>query len=238
MKTKTFLLGVLAALLALLTLFFPASSVMSSYFHSSSFQKASPSTAYPFVLFQDNFDDGDADGWTVSESGVWYVENGEYVVDMGEGQYLTGIALAGDDAWRDYTLDLDVKGEAGFDKGILFRCNDIWNGCYYVNLVSDPSNQVLLGRLVNHVGETLSSALYPNTNGMWYHVTIKLAGLNIRVYVNDQLQIDYTADHSTYVAQGKIGLCGYTSTGGLDKIRFDNVIVMGAYVLYMPEIIR
>jgi len=47
------------------------------------------------IIFHDNFDDGNADGWTTVGLGTWYVENGEYIVDMGNGNDLEGQTHAG-----------------------------------------------------------------------------------------------------------------------------------------------
>jgi hypothetical protein len=70
------------------------------------------------TLFEDDFEDGNANGWTTSGNGTWYVENGEYVVDMGNGSELMGRSTAGDINWTDFSLEVDIKGELGVDKHI------------------------------------------------------------------------------------------------------------------------
>jgi hypothetical protein len=55
------------------------------------------------------------------------VENGEYVVDMGEGQNLDSASVAGDSKWTDYIFEVDIKGERGVDKHIYARYIDADN---------------------------------------------------------------------------------------------------------------
>jgi len=71
---------------------------------------------FGLTVFEDNFDDGDADGWTVVDEGTregpsrWVVENGQYVQKSNiygleppwEGTY----SYAGDDAWGDYMFEV------------------------------------------------------------------------------------------------------------------------------------
>src|SRR4051812_12869849 len=88
-------------------------------------------SSIPSILFSDNFDDGNADGWIVSGLGTWYIENGEYSVDMGTGGFLGGNSTIGDLSWTDYIYDVDVRGESGIDKIVIFRYKDDSNN-YHV----------------------------------------------------------------------------------------------------------
>ena len=167
------------------------------------------------VLFSDDFNDGNADGWITDGLGTWYVENGEYVVDMGSGVNLKGEALAGDLNWTDYIYEVDVKADQGVDKGIIFHCTETCS--YGVDIVSAPYNVVHLG----NNGVNLVTVAFPNSSGVWYHVKIELVGANIKVYVDDQLLIDYTG----VITHGRIGVAGWTGAVGLDIVRFDNLMI-------------
>jgi hypothetical protein len=96
----------------------------------------------------DDFNDGNAEGWSPSGVGNWLVENGEYVVDMGEGKYRDGVSVAGDLQWTDYTFEVDITGERGVDKHICARYIDVKNQ-YIVNLRGKPFNDVLLVKREN-----------------------------------------------------------------------------------------
>jgi hypothetical protein len=178
----------------------------------------------PYLLFADNFDDGNADGWTTSMSGTWTVDNYEYVVDMGAGQNLLGISTAGDTSWQDYVLKLDLRGEAGADKSFGFRVNE--TGDYWINIVGDPGNHVLLG----HNGDVLVNQYYPNGNVVWYHVVVSVLGPRSRVYINDNLIIN----HADETQAGYIELVGWTGAFGSDIVRYDNVEVRAIKPIYLP----
>jgi Domain of Unknown Function (DUF1080) len=63
-------------------------------------QLAGQNVATTFVIgtpaFLDDFQDGNAEGWSLHGFGNWFVENGEYVVDMGERKDRDGVSVAGD----------------------------------------------------------------------------------------------------------------------------------------------
>ncbi len=88
------------------------------------------------VLFSDDFNDGNADGWTTRLDGTWYVENFEYVVDMGTGSQLRGESLAGDTSWTDYTFEADVVIENGWGKDFLYHYIDE-NNYYHTSLIEN-----------------------------------------------------------------------------------------------------
>ncbi len=182
------------------------------------------------LLFQDDFNDGNADGWTPYGLGTWSVINGEYVVDMGSGNSLLGYALAGDMDWTDYIFEADINSIQGENKAICFRCSDA--NSYFVNIVGNPYNVLLLGRGVN----LFVTFYYPNTSGYWYHVKVIIMSANMRVYVNDQMLINYTDTNADRIKQGGIGVNGWTGAGTVDNVRFDNVIVRAIMPMYLPLI--
>jgi hypothetical protein len=194
------------------------------------------STPDPHILFQDDFNDGNADGWTTYGLGTWSVNNGEYVVDMGSGSSRLGSALAGDTNWTDYIFDVDMKADLGAGKAVCFRCNVVVGAVvgYYVNIVGNPYNVFILGK----TGNNLVSFYYPSTTGIWYHVKVVIMGANIIVYVNDQLMINYTDNNADRITHGGIGLNGWTGDEQFDVVRYDNVVVRAANYIYIPIIIR
>lgn len=185
----------------------------------------------PLLLFQDDFEDGILDGWEMSGPGTWAIENGELVVDMGEGIELNGYAYEGESGWRDFSLDVDLKADEGTEKSIGFRVDE--DGGYWVNMRGDPMNDILLGKS----SAILSSTTYLNQAGVWYHVRVEMVGSTIKVFVNDQLKLDYT-DPVTDVSHGKIALIGWTGLLGVDKVRFDNVVVrlLNPSLIFLPKL--
>jgi hypothetical protein len=192
------------------------------------------SMANPYILFKDDFNDGNADGWTTYGLGTWTVNNGEYKVDMGSGSFLLGYSSAGDVNWTDYIFEVDVKADLGENKAIYFRDNGV--ASYFVNIVGGyPYDHVLLGKNPDIL---FNDFYYPNTTGIWYHVKVVIISTNIKVYLNDQLLINYTASGSNLITQGRISLVGWTGAGLSDVVRFDNVVVRGFRPTFLPMIIR
>ena len=222
--------------LILLTLIFPILNANGFYPTSRSDQNNGFSLNSPNILFEDNFNDGNADGWVEYGLGTWYVTNGEYHVDMGIGLNLGGQSLAGNNNWTNYIYELDVMSEDGGDQGILFRCVSVVPDCYYVNLQGSGLNHVLLGK--PDLPYVLASADFPIIMGAWYHVKIALIGSNIKVFVNNSLVINYTASAPYLVTHGGIGLSAYTGAYNSDKVRFDNIIVTVPYTWYFPMVIN
>lgn len=180
----------------------------------------------PGLLFYDNFDDGNADGWTTSGVGTWYVENNEYVIDMDGFWGYEGLSVAGDADWTNYVLDIDMMGEQMYDKLINFRYHDV-DTRYEVNLRSS-FDDIWVGRVYgNGIGE-----YFPNVNNTWYHVTIFSIDERILVLVGGVLVLDWFDDSENYIPHGKIGLRGWNGA----KVRYDNVLVQKIIAISGPTI--
>lgn len=175
------------------------------------------------ILFQDDFDDGNADGWDISGDGSWSVVNNEYLVEMGTGLDLHGFAVAGDPEWADFVLEVDIRGETGVDKLLMARYVDPENW-YALNLRSDPFNDLTLSREENGTHTILTTVPYPNAVGEWYHLTWGFDKAQIQVYMDETLLIDYEDCHSA-LGHGRIGLLGYTGDWGTDRVVYDHVLV-------------
>jgi hypothetical protein len=181
------------------------------------------SAASTLILFQDDFDDGNADGWTVL-SGSWNVVNGEYICQL-SGRDVRGTSEAGEDAWADYTVEVDIKIVDGIDAGVDVRRSE--DSHYSVNLrrSGTPSSPDLRLWKYDEGQSTLlvdiPLDLRANT---WYSVRISLVGANIQVFIDDSQVINYT-DSSSPITHGKIGLVGWTGSWDTSIVHFDNVLV-------------
>lgn len=184
---------------------------------------ASPQSSTLPILFQDDFNDGNADGWEVSGVGSWSVVNNEYVVEMGTGVGLEGYSVAGDPAWADFIYEVDVRGEAGVDKVIVARYVDEENW-YALNLRNVPFNDVTLSREEAGQHTILAAAFFENEIGEWYHLTWVFDNNRIRASVDGSLKIDYEDANSSLV-NGRIGLLGWSGDWAVDRVAFDNIVV-------------
>ncbi len=191
----------------------------------NTFQLQSDS-AYTMDCFSDDFNDGNADGWTTYGSsdagnrGVWSVNaSGQYTIGgcpgaktVAEGTSFTDLV---------YEADISVSGLNSDGTGFLFRVSnpvgnvaDGYNG-YYVALRVDKKLQ--LGRVTgNNVWKELSVVAVPCTSG---HLKVVAVGNNIKVYINDVQYLDYTDnDGSQVTSPGAIGLRTWWGTSQIDNI--------------------
>jgi hypothetical protein len=189
------------------------------------------------VLFKDSFNDGNANGWEEHLGGLnnnygWsvvkdtsgnYTYQGEVVKEC-TGDYPT-YTVNGDIEWGNYSLELKVRGVKGVDKVIFFRYGTS-AGNYAINIIGN--NRLVLAKnpygLVKNI--QLPSGLINNNE--WFTVKIIANKVNIQIYINNFLAIDYL-DLVNPILKGKIMLMiwpgAYAGCGGETIVQFDNIVV-------------
>ena len=182
------------------------------------------------VLFEDNFDDGNADGWTISPLGNaagWGVSGGAYTYDGG------GISnsYAGEVSWSDYTLSVKVRLStlSNFPGGIRGRVNPA-TGAGYAVWLYPASGEIKLFRAtgwdIDSAGltelGTVGSIPFDTTN--FHTVWLSFTGTTIDVYYDGVLKI--SATDATY-GNGAVAL-----DVSNQAVAFDDVsVVFGLPVL-------
>ena len=168
------------------------------------------------VLFTDDFEDGNANGWTAF-GGTWsVVTDGTrvYRQSSGSSRYRSG---AGSTAWTNYSVEARVKPTTwnGTDRfaGLAARLRDRYNG--YV-LALRSSGRVEMLRIVSGTSTALASRPFPVTLGTWYTLRIDVVGTTLRGYVNGALQ--FTATDGTFAA-GLVGGATDYATASFDNFR-------------------
>jgi hypothetical protein len=193
------------------------------------------STNFNFNLFKGdlfsfiNFDDGSVDDWTqIRGSCSWDIQNGVLSTSM-NGPNNWCMEAGGDLHWQEFTVDAWIRGNFGVDKMLAFRVKDA-NNYYAVNLRSLWNGQqwLTMNKMAN--GQFYADIVhvpYSNTNGVWYHLTVKAVGSLFNVSVNGQHQFDWNdiGAYGNVIYNGGVGLCCYTGENGSDNISFDNVCV-------------
>jgi len=162
------------------------------------------------TLFSDDFNDGNANGWTTS-GGTWSVNASEYLNTS------SGLSTTGDSAWTDYSVEAKVKPVVSTYAGIMGRYQS--NSNYYQLEVHAGNNKLSLWR--NDGGSWTEVGSYSTTinTGTAYTLKLDMNGTALSGYLNGTLRISVTdSAHSS----GKIGV-----RSGNDA-RFDDVIVLGA----------
>jgi len=164
--------------------------------------------AADYVLLQEMFEDGEADGWYLDDGWSVHQEaNGNHVL-YGEGLWQWAIPDIGfddtDHPWTDYTVSFRMKLISGgmqvecrltFEGGrtrymVGFREDDTWFGKEYPN---DTYNDVC---------DVAPPA--PLNIGEWHDVVITLAGARVTVFVDGVVWFDRT-DLSDPLLRGGIG---------------------------------
>lgn len=170
-----------------------------------------------------------ADGNEYSD-GIWTVQNG--VLKM-TGNPACGKRLYGDKNWGDYTVTVEVTPGAGVNCGLLVRATNPgactfqlsegtakdaetstdWVEGYYVGLTE---GNVLLGKQ-SYGYDALKSAKGSFKAGTTYTMKVVCQGANIKVYVDDQLYIDYTDDNA--YMQGMVGVRTHQCAATYDNLK-------------------
>src|SRR5262249_32496465 len=139
---------------------------------------------------------------------------------------LRSIVSAGDTAWDDVAVDLDVCMMRGVDKGVIVRMQgESGTG---VDLRGGSYQDVLLYQGAWSMGRAGAT----NANGTWNHLRVEAKGNRYRVFVNGELKLDRAdgraearGDPHAAKRSGRVGLPAYTGGVGLCTVYYDNVVV-------------
>lgn len=177
----------------------------------SAYSNTASATTAPYAptLFSDDFNDGNANGWTVV-SGTWAMSNGTAY----KGTTANGMAINGQSSWTDYSVQARVKKDARVPC-ILARYSDSGN---FYNL--EITNTGLdLWKIVG--GTWTRIGTYPTAiaNKTWYTLTLSVQGTTITGSLDGVERI--TATDASHLS-GRMGL---RSSGGSTSAVFDDVLV-------------
>jgi hypothetical protein len=192
---------------------------------------------HSYIIFQDDFEDGDAEEWTIdvnladAPESSWAVEldDGNHVLNM-SGRSLG--TLAGNIAWTDYTLELKVKTLTTVtDVCINFRIQDI---SYYSLQCGDHFALQKAKPVNSHYLNSTESYLNPNT---WYTITIVCIENSIKIYVDGVLWLSYLDENDPFLYGGlQVAVGGYE--GAPAAMLIDDVKVFTTYRLYVTNLIN
>ena len=181
---------------------------------------ASTDPAATVEVLNEDFDDGDAEGWTVYD-GSWSVTDGTYGVNGGGER--KAVAAAIDVA--DFVLEADVRVQStSGDSGLVFRVSDPGTGTdnykgYYVGVATDSS--LVFGKANAGRWDELDRENLAFTSDLWYRLKVVASGASIRVYVSDVLTIEATDD--TYDS-GAIGLRTWRAEADWDNVAVAKIL--------------
>jgi hypothetical protein len=171
------------------------------------------------TLFSDDFNDGNAVGWT-NYGGTWAVQSGEYSVEAGSGVK----SIANGTNFSNFTYEADIKvssGTGNTNGGLLFRTAnpgvgvDAYQG-YYVG-ISANGDFIQLGKANNNWTE-LSKVTMPIDADVTYHLKVIAAGSSIKIYVNDMVTPKININDTSFTS-GAIGVRTFNTHTHFDNIR-------------------
>ncbi len=165
------------------------------------------------TLFTDNFEDGDAKGWTKS-GGTWSVVTDGTRVYKQSGTSSDARSRAGSTSWTDYAVEARIKPLSfnGTDRFVALLARAQGSTSYYY-LTLRSSNKIELKKLVSGSSTTLASKTFTVTPGTWYTVRLEAVGTSLAAYVNGTLQL--TATDSQF-SSGNIGGATFYASAEFD----------------------
>ena len=177
--------------------------------------------------------DSDADGNQYTD-GNWTIKHSMLTI---KGDSATGKRLYGDRNWGDYTVEAEVTPQKDVNAGLIVRATDpgstALSPTYSPDIATDADAQASIDWLQGYYvgiakdGVVLAKLSYSYTqlkkaSGVFrvnntYHLKVVCEGANIKVYVDDQLYIDYT-DANPFI-QGMAGVRAYKSFTDFDSFK-------------------
>lgn len=176
----------------------------------------------PATLFSDSFESG-AGAWTnvAGTAADWSIAlegaNHVYAQASASGQH---VVTAGNAAWQNYAVSVNVKRTAGSEASLLGRVTA--NDKFYQLHVNGTGWGVF--KNYQNTWTQLAAGTYATNTGSYNNLKMAFVGDQILVYIDGQYQgaaTDTTA--SPKLTAGKIGLRTY-----LGSAKFDDVLVLDA----------
>lgn len=173
------------------------------------------------VLFQENFDDGVADGWTVLDGGGYFrFYDGMYGAKVTPQFTVADITANGTD-YSDYVYEIDMLALSGTDKNLIFRTIDL-NNRYGFHI---SYGSIKLEKKTNGWERDITSAPITFNNGQIYRIKVVLNGKLIEIYQNGVLILSHMDNESDVITHGKVGLRIGTGADAPSEVYYDNILV-------------
>ena len=171
------------------------------------------------TLFGDNFEDGNADGWTKS-GGSWTVVTDGSLAWRQSGTSADARALAGS-VWTDQAVQVRVRptGFNGSNRHVAVSAR-VQNTSNYYYLALTDTGSVALGKRVAGGFTTLASAPAGVTVGTWHTVRLEAFGGTLRGFVDGAEVV--AATDGTF-GSGRAGLATYYASASFDDVLVTDV---------------
>ncbi|WP_176445006.1 glycoside hydrolase family 2 TIM barrel-domain containing protein [Paenibacillus herberti] len=176
------------------------------------------------VLWKDDFEDRDTQGWT-ADSGTWsVVTEATYGYKQSSEAASEGVTTVGDIAWTNYEVQADVKllsRTSTAATGIVGRYQD--NNNYYYLRLNAGENRLQLLKKVNGTFTMISNLPQTVSLQTVYNLKLLMMGSTIKGYLNGVEKISVT---DTSLTVGKIGIRTYNQAAIVDNVEAKGVPVV------------
>lgn len=174
-------------------------------------------------VFQDDFNDDEADGWK-TYGGNWKVSDGKYTVNSGPG-YKTVLE---NPEFTDYIFEADVQINSGTEAGLIFRASDLAEGAdslegYFLG-INAQNQYAVLGQFSEGKWTEIASRKIPVKYNENYHLKVVVSEGHIQAYINDNPlnsnpypKFDLVSN--THITTGKIGFRTWHAEASFDNVK-------------------
>ncbi len=174
--------------------------------------------AFADTLFGDNFDDGNANGWSRS-GGTWSVVTDGSAAFRQSSTSANARALAGNTGWTDYTVQARVRpiafGAATRSVGVAARAR---SSSEYYALVLTGGGAAQLQRVTGGTVTVLGTAAAGGTTGTWRTLALSVQGTALTGSVDGASVVRAT---DATISSGRIALLGSYASASFDDVRVD-----------------
>ncbi|NUM77390.1 T9SS type A sorting domain-containing protein [candidate division KSB1 bacterium] len=194
--------------------------------------------------FSDDFNDGNANGWTPLTSSRWQVRNdaGSLRYYLNTSDYnspdekrLGELSIINSQTWGDFTFECDAKsedagiGNSGADLSIVFGYQD-FDSYYYVNYNRESGFTEM--HRIHDGGPRVTLATYNAPtfdDGNYHKLRIEREGSVMRAYFDGILIL---SGNDSFFGEGRIGVGSFNDAG-----YFDNIVITGCKTSGLPNLL-
>ncbi|MGW4460810.1 right-handed parallel beta-helix repeat-containing protein [Micromonospora sp. NPDC004704] len=171
--------------------------------------------AFAATLFSDNFEDGNADGWSKS-GGTWaVVTDGSRALQQSNVGSANAREFSGSTSWAAYTVTARVKPTAYGSGGLVGLLARAKSSTTFYRLALLPGNRVQLQVVNSGTVTVLADATRTVSTGTWYTLGLTVSGSNITATVDGAVVGSGT---SGVAATGRIGVQTLYATASFDDV--------------------
>ncbi len=175
------------------------------------------------VLWEQDFENGKADGWYVGH-GTWKViktEDGKKAYEgTGTSNYPQIWLKKQGQEWRDYAFESKIKLLKGAVQ-ICFRTKGSGDSDFYNVFMPAGGDTISINKFINGDYKGVKNISFDVKEDTWYDVRIEVIGPEFHLFIDDRLIGEYTFGDADYLKKGTIGYY----IGGADDLQIDSVKV-------------